>query len=159
KSPITNNNTFKWAPKKLARKGRQVGGDNDKYTTYFLRLTELHFLQAELLEKTGKPLAEAIEPINVVRRRSNLLDTTITDKSEFYPLLFKELFKELHIENEADWMASLRFIDVNTGKPFIYSFRNNLALEQDRFIYPLPTSEMKFNNKVIQNPGYEALVY
>lgn len=159
KSPITNNNTFKWAPKKLARKGRQLGGDNDKYTTYFLRLTELHFLQAELLEKTGKPLAEAIEPINVIRRRSNLLDTTITDRNEFYPLLFKELFKELHIENEADWMASLRFIDVNTAKPFIYSFRNNLALEEDRFIYPLPTSEMKFNGKAVQNPGYESLVY
>jgi tetratricopeptide (TPR) repeat protein len=159
KSPISNNNTFKWAPKKLARKGRQVGGDNDKYTTYFLRLTELYFLQAELLEKTGKPLAEAIEPINVIRRRSNLLDTAVADRKDFYPLLFKELFTELHIENEADWMASLRFIDVNTGKAFIHTFRNNLALDENRFIYPLPTSEMKFNTKVDQNPGYEALVY
>ncbi|MBO9634903.1 MAG: RagB/SusD family nutrient uptake outer membrane protein [Chitinophagaceae bacterium] len=159
KSPITNNNTFKWAPKKLCRKGRQVGGDNDKYTTYFLRLTELYFLQAELLEKTGKPLATALEPINVIRRRSHLVDTTITDRNEFYPLLFKELFTEIHIENEADWMASLRFIDVNTGQPFIYTFRNNLQLEQNKFIYPLPTSEMKYNSKVDQNPGYESLVY
>src|SRR5690606_23621715 len=29
---ITGNNTQYWAPKKLARKGRKDGGDNDKYT-------------------------------------------------------------------------------------------------------------------------------
>lgn len=159
RSPITNNNTYALAAKKLARKGRQEGGDNDKYTTYFLRLTELYFMKAELLQKTQGSLVEAIEQINIIRRRSNLSDTTVTTEIEFNKLLFRELFIELHMENEADWMAALRLKDAD-GKPMIYGLRGPAVdIVEDRFIYPIPTVEMKYNRKMKQNPSYEHLQY
>ena len=158
-SPIPNNNNSVWACKKLARKGRKAGTDNDKYTTYFLRLTELYLMKAELLQRTGAPLTSAIENINIIRRRSNLADTTVSSVNDFNQLLFRELFIELHMENEADWMASLRIKD-ESGKRLIYSLRGpGIEVIEDRFIYPIPTVEMKFNHLMKQNPSYENLVY
>ncbi|HEY8388879.1 MAG TPA: RagB/SusD family nutrient uptake outer membrane protein, partial [Parasegetibacter sp.] len=158
KSPTTGNNTYVRAPKKLARKGRQEGGDNDKYTTYFMRLTEVYLMRAELLERTGRPLADAMAPINLVRDRSGLGPLTASTKQEFYDHLFKEIFIELHLENEAHWMAAARFTDAS-GKRLIFNLRPTLTITEDRFIYPLPTSEMKWNPFIDQNPSYEHLVY
>lgn len=158
KSPVTNNNTMYRAPKKLARSGRQVGGDNDKYTTYFLRLTELYFMKAELLEKTGKPISEAMGWINAIRDRSELTPLTAANKQEFYEHLFKELLIELHLENDADWMATLRIKDA-LGNRLITSLRPTISIDENRFIYPIPSSEMKYNINLHQNPGYEQLVY
>lgn len=160
RSPVTNNNTMYWAPKKLARKGRQEGGDNDKYTVYFMRLTELHLLKAELLEKTGASLTIAMEPINYIRTRSELPELTVTDKQEFYDILFQEILMELHLENEADFMAAVRF-RAPTGERLIFNLRTTLAGNEDRFIYPLPGTEMNFNPYMqgMQNPGYENLTY
>jgi len=159
RSPVTGNNTYKRAPTKLCRKGRQEGGDNDKYTSYFMRLTELYFMKAELLEKTGAPLAEAMEYINRIRRRSGLTDVSVADKNEFYSVLFKELFIELHLENDADFMAAVRFKDPVTGDRLLYSLRNTITIDENRLIYPLPTPEMKYNPFIRQNPSYEHLVY
>lgn len=156
KAPVANSNTVTWAPKKLARKGRQEGGDNDKYTTYFLRLTELYFMEAELLEKTGAPLSQAMNNINLIRGRSELDPLTASSQSEFYTILFSELFKELHLENEADWMASLRVKDAS-GNRLIVSLRPTVTLDENRFIYPIPSSETNYNNLIKQNPGYENL--
>lgn len=159
KSPTMGNNTMYMACKKLCRKGRQVGGDNDKYTVYFLRLTELYFMKAELLQKTNAPLALAVEPINLIRRRSNLSDTTVTTENAFNRLLFQELFIELHMENEADWMASLRLKDEN-GQKMIHGIRGpSVTVNEDRIIWPIPTVEMKYNTKMVQNPSYENLLY
>lgn len=157
RSPITNNNTLSWSPKKLARKGRQDGGDNDKYTTYFMRLTELYLLQAELIEKTGGSLSDAMGPVNHIRARSGLGPLSAADKTEFYDILFREIVMELHLENEADWMAAVRFRD-SDGSRLIFSLRTNLSGSEDRFIYPIPASEMIYNT-IDQNPGYENLTY
>jgi len=159
KSPITGNNTFKWAPKKLARQGRQVGGDNDKYTVYHLRLTELYLMKAELLQKTGASFAQAMEPINLVRSRSNLPGLSVSNKVDFEKTLFSEILNELNLENEADWMSSLRLKN-SAGIYLLQDFRGTATvLDQNKFIWPIPTSEMKFNKLITQNPGYENLNY
>lgn len=159
KSPIANNNTYTMACKKLCRKGRQEGGDNDKYTTYFLRYTELYFMKAELLVKTGATIADGVEYINKIRRRSNLQDTTVTTPAEFNNLLFKELYVELHMENEADWMAAVRIRDAS-DKRMIFGLRGPaVTVSEDRFVWPIPTSEMRYNTLLIQNPSYEHLSY
>ena len=159
KSPITGNNTYRWAPKKLCRKGRQEGGDNDKYTTYHLRLTELYLMKAELLQKTGATFSQAMEPINFIRNRSNLGGLSVNNKVDFERTLFNEILNELNLENEADWMSSLRLKNA-TGNLLLQDFRGvSTVLDQDKFIWPIPTSEMKFNRLIFQNPGYENLNY
>ena len=159
KSPIAGNNTLKWAPKKLARLGRQVGGDNDKYTTYHLRLTELYLMKAELLQKTGASFMLAMEPINLVRSRSGLAALSVTNKVDFEKTLFSEILNELNLENEADWMASLRLKN-SAGTFLLQDFRGiAIVLDQNKFIWPIPTSEMKFNRLIVQNPSYENLNY
>ncbi|MDR6783402.1 hypothetical protein ABIE26_000110 [Pedobacter africanus] len=159
KSPITGNNTTKWAPKKLCRLGRQVGGDNDKYTVYYLRLTELYLMKAELLQKTGASFAQAMDPINYVRNRSELGNLSVGNKTDFEKILFSEILNELNLENEADWMSSLRL--KNGGDTYmLQDFRGAATvLDQNKFIWPIPTSEMKFNKLIDQNPGYENLNY
>ncbi|SFG56126.1 RagB/SusD family nutrient uptake outer membrane protein [Pedobacter insulae] len=159
KSPIQNNNTLKWAPKKLARLGRQVGGDNDKYTAYYLRLTELYLMKAELLQKTGASFAQAMEPINLVRARSGLTALSVSTKVDFEKTLFNEILQELNLENEADWMSSLRLKNA-AGTYLLQDFRGSaVVLDPNRFVWPIPTSEMKFNRLISQNPGYENLSY
>jgi hypothetical protein len=159
KSPITGNTTVKWAPKKLARLGRQAGGDNDKYTTYYLRLTELYLMKAELLQKTGASFTLAMEPINLIRNRSNLAPLSVSTKVDFEKTLFSEILNELNLENEADWMSSLRLKN-STGTYLLQDFRGvATVLDQNKFIWPIPTSEMKFNRLIVQNPGYENLSY
>ena len=147
-----------WRPTKLCRKGRVDGGDNDKYTVYFLRLTELYLMQAELRYRTGKTLSESVEPINVIRDRSGLAAASAANNTAFEKLLFDEYFKELNLENDADWMASLR-LKASDGRKMIYEFRGLAEMNEDRFIWPLPTSEMKFNKLIKQNPGYDNLTY
>lgn len=157
--PSLTPNTTNLRPKKLCRKGRFIGGDNDKYTTYFLRLTELYLMQAELKYRTGEPLTAAVGPINAIRSRSSLGAVAPANATEFEKLLFDEYFKELNLENDADWMASLRLKGSN-GQAMIYEFRGGtVALEEDRFVWPIPTSEIKFNKLIKQNPSYESLVY
>jgi len=159
KSPIAGNNTLKWAPKKLARLGRQVGGDNDKYTTYHLRLTELYLMKAELLQKTGASLTLAMEAINLVRSRSGLAALSVNNKVDFEKTLFSEILNELNLENEADWMASIRLKN-SAGTFLLQDFRGiAIVLDQNKFIWPIPTSEMKFNRLIVQNPSYENLNY
>ena len=159
KSPITGNNTLKWAPKKLCRLGRQVGGDNDKYTTYHLRLTELYLMKAELLQKTGATFAQSMEPINLIRDRSHLLPLSASTKVAFEKILFTEILNELNLENDADWMSSLRLKDA-AGNPLLQEFRStSVVVDMNRIIWPIPSSEMKFNKLINQNPGYEQLTY
>lgn len=159
KSPIAGNNTVKWAPKKLARLGRQAGGDNDKYTTYYLRLTELYLMKAELLQKTGSSFAIAMEPINYIRNRSGLAPLSVSTKVDFEKTLFSEILNELNLENEADWMSSLRLKNAN-GTFILQDFRGpSVVLDQNKFVWPIPTSEMKFNKLIAQNTGYENLNY
>lgn len=159
RSPVTNNNTFYLACKKLCRKGRQDGGDNDKYTSYFLRLTELYLMRAELLVRTGAPVSQAMEFVNDIRNRSGLADTTATTTANFYKILYKELFVELHMENDADWMGALRIMG-DDGRQLLYTLRASATnILPDRFVYPIPKSEMRFNYLVVQNPGYEHLTY
>lgn len=159
KSPITGNNTTKWAPKKLCRQGRQVGGDNDKYTVYHLRLTELYLMKAELLQKTGATLAQSMGPINFIRDRSHLLPLSAIDKVDFEKKLFTEILNELNLENDADWMSSLRLKDVS-GNPLLQQFRGtSVVVDMNRIIWPIPSSEMKFNKLISQNTGYEQLTY
>lgn len=159
KSPITGNNTTKWAPKKLCRQGRQVGGDNDKYTVYYLRLTELYLMKAELLQKTGASFIQAMDPINYIRERSELGPLSAANKTDFEKVLFSEILNELNLENEADWMSSLRLKNA-AGTYLLQDFRGAATvLDQNKFIWPIPTSEMKFNKLIDQNPGYENLNY
>lgn len=157
--PALTPNTTNLRPKKLCRKGRFIGGDNDKYTTYFLRLTELYLMQAELKYRTGESLAAAVDPINIIRLRSELPALSANTNTAFEKLLFDEYFKELNLENDADWMAALRLQGAD-GQRMIYEFRGGTAaLDEDRFIWPIPTSEIKFNKLIKQNPSYESLVY
>ncbi|SDK09682.1 SusD family protein [Pedobacter sp. ok626] len=159
KSPITGNNTLKWAPKKLCRLGRQVGGDNDKYTTYHLRLTELYLMKGELLQKTGATFIQSMEPINFIRDRSHLLPLSASTKVAFEKILFTEILNELNLENDADWMSSLRLKDA-AGNPLLQEFRStSVVVDMNRIIWPIPSSEMKFNKLINQNPGYEQLSY
>lgn len=159
KSPIAGNNTLKWAPKKLCRLGRQVGGDNDKYTVYFLRITELYLMKAELLQKTGASFAIAMDPINYIRNRSGLGPLSAGNKVDFEKILFSEILNELNLENEADWMSSLRLKNA-TGMYMLQDFRGtSFVPDQNKFVWPIPTSEMKFNKLIDQNPGYENLNY
>lgn len=158
KSASAPNGALVWRPTKLCRKGRVDGGDNDKYTVYFLRLTELYLMQGELRYRTGKSISESLEPINKIRERSGLNAANPSTNTAFEKLLFDEYFKELNLENDSDWMAALRLKGAD-GRKMIYEFRNIAELNEERFIWPIPTSEMKFNKLIKQNPSYENLSY
>lgn len=145
-----------FCPTKLARGGR--ANMNDKFTTYYFRYPELLLMQAELRARTGKTIAESIEPINTMRgNRTNPILPQIpvpANKEDLMYIIFKEYCLELYTENGSEWFASLRFQRDNDTwlqilKPDV------LNIPETNFCWPIPSVETSVNHNIKPNPGYD----
>ncbi|GHT66649.1 hypothetical protein AGMMS50239_28440 [Bacteroidia bacterium] len=152
----TWDDTYCYTWTKIYRKG-SIGGRqepiDEKYATYYLRLPELYIIQAELLARTGAPLANAIAPINVMRsKRTNPVLPAIpvpTSLDELYDIIFQEYVKELLLENGSEFFASVRF--QKNGHPYIEAIKG-FSLEYERLQWPIPNAELLVNPAAEQNP-------
>ncbi|MET6996562.1 RagB/SusD family nutrient uptake outer membrane protein [Chitinophaga defluvii] len=122
--------------------------------TYFSRLPEVYFMKAECLARTGANITTAIAPVNIVRARVGLPALQPANQQALMDAIYEELVKEIGLENGSEWFASLRFTTPD-GRQRIYGQKTSgTDIVEDRFIFPIPFSEISFNDLIKQNPGY-----
>ena len=120
--------------------------------TYFLRLAEMYLIKAEGLAFSGATLQDARAPLNIIRNRAGIGDTSATSLDELKDDIFNEITRELAFENGAEWFAAIRFDKAMTLKASIIS--------SNQYILPIPEEEINGNGALTladQNPGYEGI--
>ncbi|WP_212005485.1 RagB/SusD family nutrient uptake outer membrane protein [Chitinophaga sp. HK235] len=117
-----------------------------------LRLADIILVRAEALDKLGKH-AEAVDMLNIIRRRAFGLPTTTSSSYDFPQAgetdsdltlaIENERFKELAFEGH-------RFYDlVRTGRANAV-----LGINADQALWPIPLRELGRNPRLVQNHGY-----
>jgi hypothetical protein len=135
-----------------------------------LRLADIYLLYAETLIKTGDPTL-GLEYINKVHRRAydmpvnvpSVYDyVTLSDRTKTIdptdglatdPLKYErwaELFAEGH------WWLDVRRWNLGAKEAAYYKkvLGGPLQWLDYKYAYPIPTSEINANSKIVQNPGY-----
>lgn len=122
-----------------------------------IRIAEVYLIRAEALAKQPTPnLVGAAADLNAVRaqRITGYVDETFGTAGALVTAVLEERFKELAFEAH-------RFFDLK---------RNNLPLQRNasdasaawqtlpagdnRFVLPIPRTELNANKNIVQNPGY-----
>ncbi|MGE9311910.1 RagB/SusD family nutrient uptake outer membrane protein [Niabella sp. CJ426] len=159
RAPETWDESKYYTFKKLSRLGSYAGKlsspPDEKYTAYYLRLSELYLLKAELLYRTGASIASAIAPINqlrAARAAQAFAPLNPSSQQELADDIFKEIFLETCLENGSEFYAALRF--KKDGKPWIETIKQTTLVE-NTICYPIPNAEIQNNILMIQNPGLE----
>lgn len=156
RSPETWDATFNWCFKKVCRLGSYAGKlaspIDEKYAAYYLRLSELYIMKAELLARTGATPAAALAPINdlhAARTTPALAAVSATTIPEAMNVIFREYFMDLYLENGSEFFAALRFS--NNGQPWIVTIKDGLPLIENKICWPIPDAEMINNLDMTQN--------
>lgn len=125
-----------------------------------IRFAEVLLIYAEAEnEVAGSPTAEAYDAVNDIRERAELSDLAGLNQDEFREAVWKERWHELSYENKT-WfdMARLRQaynVEDDTFEDFVgHSFVYGPTLTERELLFPIPTSEIRNNEKLEQNPGY-----
>lgn len=118
--------------------------------TYFIRLAEMYLIKAEGLARTDATLADAKQPLQILRSRAfgTPQVSPAATKAALLDEIHAEIIKELCFENGSDWFANIRFDKIKAIKPKVTNV--------NQYILPIPQSETLSNNLFgPQNPGYE----
>lgn len=124
-----------------------------------MRYAEVLLTYAEASNEVSGPDSEALEAVNQIRRRAEIPELAGLDQSAFREAIWRERWHELSYENKT-WfdMARLRkaynvvsgnFEDY-VGHTFVYG----PTLSERELLFPIPTNEIRNNEKLTQNPGY-----
>lgn len=118
-----------------------------------LRLAEQYLIRAEAAAHGAASISDAIDDLNVLRKRADLTDLPYTLTQ---PQVLEAIAQERRIELFDEW--GHRWLDLKrTGKaPGLLS---QLPLKKPwtgdyQLLYPIPPYEIKTNPKLIPNPGY-----
>jgi len=133
----------------------QMKGENNEY---FLRYADILLLRAEILNEINSgPNQEAIDLVNMVRRRAKVVDLKASeypDKETFLLTLIRERKHELVFEGHL-------FFDLKRmGKAtqLLWNMDDNGAkttnFGEDQLLFPLPEKERSVNPSLSQNDGY-----
>ena len=110
---------------------------------YIIRVAELYLIRAEARTRLNKP-ALALEDVNAVRDRAGL--SALTGNKTDLLLNAIEQERRLEFAFETDRWFNL----VRTGK-----VAEVLGItDPNKYLFPIPTSEIVTNSSIKQNPGY-----
>lgn len=128
-------------------------GDTPTEAYMVLRLAEQYLIRAESLARANTQLDLAIKDVNAIRKRAGLenLPETLTA-----PEIISKIEQEKQVELFAEW--GHRWFDLKrTGRA--HDVLSAVPIKQPwtgdyQLLYPIPTSEITANTKLLQNPGY-----
>lgn len=129
-----------------------IGGPVTEYYT-MLRLAEQYLIRAEALTLGNQQLDLAIADLNVIRRRAGINELPEGLSREAVVLAIE---KERRTEFFSEW--GHRWLDLKrTGKA--HDVLSVIPVKQPwagdyQLLYPIPVTEIRSNNNLIQNPGY-----
>lgn len=140
---------------KIGRHWPGGGGSGDHLI--LIRLADIILLKAEALNKLGQT-AEAIPLVNAIRKRVQLDPITVTSAQDVGLAILNERRLELAFEGER-WYDLLRY-----GGDYTISLMNsqqdgngnnlNYKVNKNKFLFPIPQTEIDNNSNITQNPGY-----
>lgn len=112
-----------------------------------LRYADVLLMYAEALNELGQPAAAAA-PLNLVRTRARLANTTATTQAAMHLALEQERRVELAFESQRwfDLVRTNRFVEVMVAKGY--------RAKPFQVLYPIPQRERDLNKNLEQNPGY-----
>ncbi|WP_034888801.1 RagB/SusD family nutrient uptake outer membrane protein [Gillisia sp. Hel_I_29] len=116
-----------------------------------LRLAEQYLIRAEARLKMDKT-QEAVEDLDVIRKRANLplvaeINPTISGEA-----LLKEIYTQRREELFTEW--GHRWFDLKRNGYIDTIFNNSPTWEITDGFYPIPSEEISKNPNLIQNDGY-----
>lgn len=124
-----------------------------------IRYADVLLMYAEASNEVSGPTAKAYEAVNATRTRAQLPNLAGLSKDQFREAVWKERWYELCFEN-ITWfdMVRLRKAFNVTTKQFDdyvgHQFTYGPVITQRELLFPLPTSEVRNNTNLKQNPGY-----
>lgn len=123
--------------------------DGPSNTYYFMRLSEVYFIEAEALVRQKK-YDEARSVLAAVCTRAGhdaAYFDAVADK-DLLVEIFKQKFMELFTENNEEWYDAVRYKALD-GIDFTES---GYVVNMDHLCMPLPRTALAGNSKLVQNP-------
>lgn len=113
----------------------------------------------KILDLRGGPSATVLNAINLVRKRAELPALEGLSKDQLREAIWRERFYELSFENKTwyDMVRLRKAFNVSTKKFDAYvghKFSYGPTLSEKELLFPIPTAEIRNNNKLKQNKGY-----
>ncbi|WP_247236545.1 RagB/SusD family nutrient uptake outer membrane protein [Telluribacter sp. SYSU D00476] len=124
-----------------------------------MRYAEVLLTYAEAANEAGGPSQAVYDAVNQVRKRANLPELKGMTKEQLREAIWKERWHELSFEN-ITWYDMVRLrkaFNVSTRKfeDFVgHKFSYGPVLKERELLFPIPTAEIRNNNKLKQNTGY-----
>lgn len=116
-----------------------------------LRLAEQYLIRAEAYAKTDKDDLAQVDLYNVISRANTGANAITETGQELIDLILLERRKELAFEGE-------RLFDLNRNKRDVNMVQGDkntwISYPSEKFILPIPLSELNANPNMEQNPGY-----
>lgn len=124
-----------------------------------MRYAEVLLTYAEAANEAGDPTPAAYDAVNKIRQRANLAALSGLSKDQFREAVWKERWYELSFENKTWYdMARLRKafnVNTRTFDDYVgHAFSYGPVLQARELLFPIPTAEIRNNDKLKQNPGY-----
>ncbi|GHB79738.1 RagB/SusD family nutrient uptake outer membrane protein [Persicitalea jodogahamensis] len=124
-----------------------------------LRYAEVLLTYAEAANESTGPTPAAYDAINKIRSRANLPALSGLTKEQFREAVWKERWYEMSFENKTWYdMARLRKafnVSTRSFEDFVgHKFSYGPVLQARELLFPIPTAEIRNNDKLKQNPGY-----
>lgn len=124
-----------------------------------IRYAEVLLTYAEAENELSGPSTEAYEAVNKIRLRAELPELSGLSKDEFREAAWRERWYELSFENKT-WFDMVRIrkgfnVETREFEDYVgYQFINGPVLSERELLFPIPTDEIRNNEKLTQNPGY-----
>lgn len=124
-----------------------------------MRYAEVLLIYAEAANEIGGPQAEVYEAVNQIRTRAELPALSGLSQTEMREAVWRERWFELSFENKTWYdMARLRKAFNVTSRQFEefvgHQFSYGPTLKERELLFPIPTAEIRNNDKLTQNKGY-----
>ena len=132
---------------------KHLKADNNS-PMYYMRLAQMHLIKAEAMAYTNQPTADAIEELNVLRRRSSNTELKAADYPTQESLLdeiFAESVREIGIENGSLFYFAVRYKKGNIRKLQELN-PNYTSANENQLCFPIPEAELEHNFDIEQRP-------
>lgn len=117
-----------------------------------LRLGEQYLIRAEARAQQNK-ISEALNDLNLIRKRAGVPDTSITNKDALLACILHERQVELFTELGHRWLDLKRTGNVDAVMNVVTPVKGG-TWNSNWALYPIPIDDIQKNPKISQNLGY-----
>jgi hypothetical protein len=124
-----------------------------------MRYPEVLLIYAEASNEVAGLSPENYEAVNQIRRRAQLPELSGLTQDQFREAIWRELWHELSYENKT-WFDMVRIrkgfnVATKGFDDFVgHQFSYGPVLTARELLFPIPTDELRNNEKLVQNEGY-----